>query len=150
MSPMKGEAGAIFSIMVACLALEAIMKDQFEQLNKIGVAATQWVSTKKPGSTGKCEICKICKYGPWHPYICRSVFDLLLWRVWHLCDLPCGVYALFSFISIARYILKSLGITPVSIMSIVHRSDKGKRRREQGHIPLSPERKRRAIQSDSK
>ena len=40
MSPMKGEAGAIFSIMVACLALETIMKDQFEQLNKIGVAAT--------------------------------------------------------------------------------------------------------------
>ena len=37
---MNGEAGAIFMIMVACLALKAIMKDQVEQLSKIGVAAT--------------------------------------------------------------------------------------------------------------
>ena len=40
MSLMNGEAGAVFTIMVACLALEAIMKDQVEQLNTIGVAAT--------------------------------------------------------------------------------------------------------------
>ena len=40
MSLVNGEAGAVFTITVACLALEAIMKDQVEQLNKIGVAAT--------------------------------------------------------------------------------------------------------------
>ena len=40
MSLMNGEAGAVFTIMVACLALEAIIKEQIEQLNKIGVAAT--------------------------------------------------------------------------------------------------------------
>ena len=40
MSPMNGEAGALFSIMVASLALEALMKFQVEQLNKIGVPAT--------------------------------------------------------------------------------------------------------------
>lgn len=38
MSPMNGKAGAVFTVMVACLALEAIMKDQIEQLKKIGVA----------------------------------------------------------------------------------------------------------------
>ena len=37
---MNGEACAFFTIMVACLALEAIMKDQVEQLNTIRVAAT--------------------------------------------------------------------------------------------------------------
>lgn len=36
--------------------------------------------------------------------------------------------------------------TPVSI---VHRSDKGKRRREHRHAPRSPRRQRHAIQSDS-
>lgn len=36
MSPVNGEAGPIFMIMVACLgALEAIMKYQVEQLHKI-------------------------------------------------------------------------------------------------------------------
>ena len=39
MSLMNGEAGAVFMIMVACLALEAILKDQVEQLNIIRVAA---------------------------------------------------------------------------------------------------------------
>ena len=28
---MNGEAGAVFTVMVACLALKAIMKDQVEQ-----------------------------------------------------------------------------------------------------------------------
>ena len=37
---MNGEAVAVFTIMVACLALEAIMEDQVEQLNTIGVTAT--------------------------------------------------------------------------------------------------------------
>ena len=37
---MNGEAGAVFTIMVACLALEAIVKYQVEQLNKIVVPAT--------------------------------------------------------------------------------------------------------------
>ena len=40
MSLMNGEAGAVFTIMVACVALEAIMKEQVEQLNTIGVTAT--------------------------------------------------------------------------------------------------------------
>ena len=35
---MSGEAGTVFMIMVACLALEAILKDRVEQLNTIGVA----------------------------------------------------------------------------------------------------------------
>ena len=35
MSLMNGEADAVFTIMEACLALEAIMKDQVEQLNTI-------------------------------------------------------------------------------------------------------------------
>ena len=37
---MNGEAGAVFTIMVACLALELIMEDQVEQLNTIEVSAT--------------------------------------------------------------------------------------------------------------
>ena len=37
---MNGEAGAVFTIMVACLALKATMKDQVEQLNTNRVAAT--------------------------------------------------------------------------------------------------------------
>ena len=40
MSLMNGEAGLVFTIRVACLALEAITKDQVEQLNTIGVTAT--------------------------------------------------------------------------------------------------------------
>ena len=37
---MNGDGSAVFTIMVACLALKAIMKDQVEQLNTIAVAAT--------------------------------------------------------------------------------------------------------------
>ena len=37
---MNGEADAVFTIMVAWLVLEAIMKDQVEQLNTIGVTET--------------------------------------------------------------------------------------------------------------
>ena len=40
MNQMNGEASAVFTIMVACLALKATMKDQVEQLNRIGVTAT--------------------------------------------------------------------------------------------------------------
>ena len=89
-------------------ALEAIRKDQVEQLNKIKVAATAKVLTKKPQRNGKCEI--VCKYGSRHLYICRSVpyIDLLLCRGWHLCDFPCGVYTLLRLISIARYVFLSL------------------------------------------
>ena len=36
---MNGKAGVISTIMVVCLALKAIMRDQVEQLNKIGVTA---------------------------------------------------------------------------------------------------------------
>lgn len=40
MSPVNGEAGAVSTIRVVCLALQAKMIDQVEQLNKIGVSAT--------------------------------------------------------------------------------------------------------------
>ena len=43
MDQMNGEASAVFTIMVvmvACLALEATIKDQVEQMNRIGVTAT--------------------------------------------------------------------------------------------------------------
>ena len=40
MSPINGDASAVFTTMVVCLALEAIMKYQVKQLNKIGVPAT--------------------------------------------------------------------------------------------------------------
>ena len=105
-SPMNGKAGAVITIMVACLALEAIMKYQVQQLNKIRVTA---MAMSIDEEAEKARLCvKVCKYGSWYPYICRSVFDLLLCRVWHPYDLLCGVYALFRLISIARYVLKSL------------------------------------------
>ena len=54
---MNREAGPVFMIIVACLALEAIMKDQVKQLNTTGVSASAiWVSTKKSRRPGKCEI----------------------------------------------------------------------------------------------
>ena len=37
---MNGKAGPVFTIMVFCLALEAMMSDQVVQLNKIKVAST--------------------------------------------------------------------------------------------------------------
>jgi len=36
---MNGTDGALSTIILVCLALVATMKDQVEQLNKIGVAA---------------------------------------------------------------------------------------------------------------
>ena len=45
----------LHAIMVACLALEAIMKDQVESESQ----QQQWVSTKKPRRNEKCEI--VCK-----------------------------------------------------------------------------------------
>ena len=40
MSLMNEKAGTVFKVVVACLALEAIMEDQAEWFNTIGVAAT--------------------------------------------------------------------------------------------------------------
>ena len=40
----------------------------------------------------------------WRGALSFWYIELLLCRVWHLCDLPCGVYTLFRLISIARYI----------------------------------------------
>ena len=37
---MNGKAGGISTIIVVCLVLQAIIKDQVEQLNKLGVART--------------------------------------------------------------------------------------------------------------
>ena len=63
MSPMNGEAGAIFTIMVACLALNAIMKDQVKQLNKIGVAATAMsIDEEAEKNRKESDFEKICKY----------------------------------------------------------------------------------------
>ena len=45
-----------------------------------------------------------------HLPFCFRYIDLLLCRVWHLCDLPCGVYALFRLISIGKYVFKSLSV----------------------------------------
>ena len=56
MSTRNGKAGAVFTIMVACLALEAITEYQVEQLNKIGVAATVTAMGIDE------EVGKICKY----------------------------------------------------------------------------------------
>ena len=56
---MNGEADAVFMIMVACLALEAIMKDHVEQLNTIGVTETAMGIDKKPRRIRKWEI--VCK-----------------------------------------------------------------------------------------
>ena len=39
LSAMNEKAGTVSTVIVVCLALVAIMKDQVEQLNKIGVAA---------------------------------------------------------------------------------------------------------------
>ena len=98
-------------IMVACLALEAIMKDQVKQLNTNRVTATATGTNWEAEKNWKCEIlCKDLKYSSWHLYICHSVFRILTFcfcRVWHLCDLPCRVYALFRLISIAKCVLKS-------------------------------------------
>ena len=57
MSMRNGKAGAVFTIMVACLALEAIMKYQVQQKNKIGDAATVTAMGIDE------EAGKICKYG---------------------------------------------------------------------------------------
>ena len=45
-----------------------------------------------------------------HLPFCFRYTDLLLCRVWHLCDLPCGVYALFGLISLAKCVFKSLSV----------------------------------------
>ena len=53
MSPMNGKVSAVFMIMVACLALKAIMKEQVEQLNKIGDAAMAIGIDKEVGKNRK-------------------------------------------------------------------------------------------------
>ena len=50
MSVMNGKASTTFIIIVVCVVLKAIMKDQVEQLNKIGVAATAIDIDKEPES----------------------------------------------------------------------------------------------------
>ena len=54
---MNGRAGGVSTIMVACLALEAIMKDQAEQVNKITVAATAIGIDEKAGKNQKVQDC---------------------------------------------------------------------------------------------
>ena len=54
------------------------MKDQVEELNKIGVAATAIGIDEKAKKNQKEPDCvKICLYGSWHSYICFSVFGVL-------------------------------------------------------------------------
>ena len=50
---MNGKVSAVFMIMVACLALKAIMKEQVEQLNKIGDAAMAIGIDKEVGKNRK-------------------------------------------------------------------------------------------------
>ena len=54
---MNGRAGGVSTIMVACLALEAIMKDHAEQVNKITVAATAIGIDEKAGKNQKVQDC---------------------------------------------------------------------------------------------
>ena len=57
MSLMNGETSVAFTIMVACLALEAIMKDQVEQMNTIRVAATAMGIDSKAEKNCKMRDC---------------------------------------------------------------------------------------------
>ena len=76
MSLINAEAGAIFTVVVACLALEAIMKDQVEQNQSPSNGNRyQLCSREEPESVRLCA--KIGKYGSWHLYICHSVFGIL-------------------------------------------------------------------------
>ena len=52
---------ALSTIMVVCLDLEAIVKDQVAQLNIIAVEATALGIGEEAGKNGKCEI--VGKYG---------------------------------------------------------------------------------------
>ena len=62
MSLMNEEAGAVFTIMMACLALEAIIKDQVEQLNTIGVVATAMYGLRSQEEPESARLCvKICE-----------------------------------------------------------------------------------------
>ena len=54
---MNGKVGAVFTIMVACLALKAIMKEQVEQSNKIGVAAMAIGIDEEAGKNRKVRDC---------------------------------------------------------------------------------------------
>ena len=106
----------LHAIMVACLALEAIMKDQSwtvqHSRSRSNSNGYRLWSRGEPESASLCV--KICKYGfgvtSVHLPFCFRYIDLLLWRVWHVCDLPCGVYALLRLISIAKYVLKSQSV----------------------------------------
>ena len=52
---------ALSTIIVVCLPLEPIVKDQVEQLNIIAVEATALGIGEEAGKYGKCEI--VGKYG---------------------------------------------------------------------------------------
>lgn len=71
MSLMNGETSVAFTIMVACLALEAIMKDQVEQLNTIRVAATAM------GINSKAENCKMRDCVQRSAHTARDIIHLL-------------------------------------------------------------------------
>ena len=62
MSLMNGEAGALFTIMVACLALEATMQHQVERnRSRSNGSGYRLRSREEPESAKLCV--KICKYG---------------------------------------------------------------------------------------
>ena len=54
---MNGEVGAVFTNMVACLALETITKDQAEQLNTMGAASTAMGIDKEAEKNRKVRDC---------------------------------------------------------------------------------------------
>ena len=57
MSQMNGKVSAVFMIMVLCLTLKVMMRDQVEQLNKIGVAAAAIGIDEEAGKNWKMQDC---------------------------------------------------------------------------------------------
>ena len=80
------KARSVSTIMVVCLALEPIIKDHVEQLNKIGVAKTEPESARLFVNTVR-DICTCC----------RSVFGISTCRfaefdtsvIWHAVFILC-------------------------------------------------------------
>lgn len=90
-------------IMVVCLALEVIMKDQVEQLNKSQSRSNGnrywWRSWEEP----KVWDCVYMWFmASVHLLSCFQYIDLSLCNIWHICDLPCSVNILVRLISMVR------------------------------------------------
>ena len=118
MSLMNGGAGAVFTIMVICVALEAI-NEQYNEIPRWTVEHNRSHSNDNGyrllgRSREESETARLCVK------ILNTVRDIRTFTVlfsvyWpfalqsltSLCDLPCGGYALFRLNSIAKYFFKS-------------------------------------------